>query len=259
MKLGFHGIGKYPAGTPVGPAQWSCYDLIVVLEGSLTLEAGSKRARLYAHDAILIPPGTFFQGAMEKGGGEIWVQHFSAGRNEVPASPMPVREPLILRSSAGGEIVGALLRRLHELYSPQRNGNRSLRAALFIALLNELRYAVRNSNLRSGELSCLHQAATWAEQHLGSVKTLQTVARQANLSESHFRSLFRKWRSQSAGNWLRGLRMAEARRLLLSTGLPTKVISARVGFGDPVAFNRCFRRIHGMPPGRFRHSHPLPV
>ena len=259
MKPGLHGTGRYLAGAAIGPARWPHYDLIVVMEGSLTLVSGSKTAELFTHDAVLIPPGVSFQGTTGKEGSGIWVQHFSASRKELPRAFPPGRKPVLLGLAASSEVAGALLRRLHQLHSSGRRGNRLLRAALLAALLRELYHAARHSRLRSGETSRLRIVTEWVERHLEQVKTLRAVARQADLSESHFRNVFRKWRTQSAGAWLRDLRMTEARRLLLSTNMPTKAISARIGFGDPVAFSRCFRRVHGIPPGQFRHSHPLPV
>jgi AraC-like DNA-binding protein len=259
MKLGVHGIGRYRPGAAIGPARWPHYDLIVVLAGSLTLASSSRITQLFAHDAVLIPPGASFRGTTGKEGSEIWVQHFSAEREEMPR-PFPAGgRALVLHFAAGAEIVGALLRRLHYLSSPQRKGGRHLRAALLAALLEELNAAARHSNLPGEDTARLRLAVAWAEEHLEDIKSLGAVARQAGLSESHFRSLFRQWRAQPAGSWLRELRMTLARRLLLTSSLPSKAIGACVGFGDPVAFSRCFRRIHGMPPGQFRRGRLFPV
>jgi len=49
--------------------------------------------------------------------------------------------------------------------------------------------------------------------------------------------------------------MAEARTLLLSTDRSVESIATAVGFCDPAHFNRRFRQVHGMPPGRWRHRH----
>ncbi|CAM9823934.1 unnamed protein product, partial [Phaeothamnion confervicola] len=97
-------------------------------------------------------------------------------------------------------------------------------------------------------------ALTWAETNLGSARNLRAIARRADLSESHFRALFRKLRKQPAGAWLRARRLWEARRLLVATGLTLKEIAAQLGYSDVVSFNRAFGQHHGTPPGRFRKT-----
>src|ERR1700733_2707912 len=126
MKLGLHGIGRYQAGAAIGPACWPRYDLIVVLEGSLTFVSNSKATELFAHDAVLIPAGVPFQGTTGREGSGIWVQHFSAAREEMPRPFSSGRKPVILRFVAGSEIVGVLLRRLNQLNTEQRKAHEIL-------------------------------------------------------------------------------------------------------------------------------------
>jgi AraC-like DNA-binding protein len=259
MNLRINGIGIYGPHSQIGPACWPFYDLIVLLEGNLTLELSGEPAMLYAHDAVLVPPGITFVGTTGPGGGMIWVQHFSARAGELPRTIPRSERPCILRSVAGSEVALALLRRVHALREASGDENGRLRHKLFDVLLHELGYAGRVSGSEVDELKRLHPAVAWAESHLGDAKNLRVVALQARLSESHFRRLFRKWRNQSAGAWLQERRMSEARRLLSSTDLPLKEIGPKLGFGDAVSFNRSFRQFHGLPPGRFRKANPRPV
>ena len=46
----------------------------------------------------------------------------------------------------------------------------------------------------------------------------------------------------------------EARELLLESTLPVSQIAFRLGFSDPAYFNRFFRRIEGVAPGRLRRA-----
>ncbi len=259
MILRANGIGIYGPGFRIGPARWTHHDLIVLLEGSLDLDWDQGRISIYAHDAVLIPPEASFAGVTGDGGGMIWVQHFSAADCEIPASIPRSNAPQVLRAAAGGEIVTALIRRLHALREVPGTEAPALRIKLFEVLLAELGLAAREPRPDATELEQLRPAVAWAEKNVGRARSLKLVAEQAKLSESHFRNLFRKWRGESAGAWLRGLRMAESRRLLSSTDLPLKEIGFRVGFRDVVGFNRSFRQIHGMPPGRYRRANPRPV
>jgi AraC-like DNA-binding protein len=254
MQLLIHGLGTYGPDAAIGPACWPHHDLIVVTAGTVVLRSGRRRLALRAEDAVLIPPGTAFVGEAGPGGGAIWVQHFAAAAGDLPAGFRRARGVLALRGAGGGEAVGMLLRRLHQLHERRGTEVLRLRTALFAALLAELALVPRApASVEAGvDAPRMQPALRWAESNLGAARTLGTLARQAGLSESHFRSLFRRERGVAAGAWLRERRMAEARRLLAQPELPLKEIAARLGYGDGVSFNRAFTRHHGTPPGRYR-------
>lgn len=256
MKLHIHGIGTLRPGQEVGPACWPHHDLIVVTEGSVTLRCGRRRLVMLAHDAVLIPPGVAFAGTPGEVGGVIWVHHFvMTPADKLPAS-LGRTGPVFLRGAAGSEIAGVLLRRLHLLHERKTGEALRLRLALFRALLLELAQAPAGRRPERSEALRVQPAIDWAEANLGQARSLRTIAGRAQLSESHFRSLFRQLRGQPAGAWLRERRMGAARGLLLSTELTLKEIAARMGYSDVVSFNRAFGQHHGTPPGRFRRTNP---
>jgi AraC-like DNA-binding protein len=260
MQLLVNGIGMYPPGGRVGPARWAHHDLLVLLAGTLRVDAGATCHTLRAHDALLIPPRLPFSGTIGDAGGETWVQHFSTRASELPSALRSTTSPMLLRGAASSDLSLALMRRIHALReSDPSSTDRTLGEALLKCLLLEFDRAARTTNTVSPHAGSIQRAIAWAEANLGAATTLQVVAQQSGLSESHFRDLFRQLRAQSVGAWLRERRMTEARRLLSSTDLTLKEISSTLGFGDPVSFNRSFARFHGEPPGAYRRSHPRPV
>ncbi|HEY3233670.1 MAG TPA: helix-turn-helix domain-containing protein, partial [Polyangiaceae bacterium] len=54
-------------------------------------------------------------------------------------------------------------------------------------------------------------------------------------------------------------RIARARILLVTTRQPLGTIAARVGFASEHYFNRAFKKLEGMPPGRYREKNAVPV
>jgi AraC-like DNA-binding protein len=254
MQLLIHGIGPYGPRHRIGPACWPHYDLIIVTEGGVTLQFGRRRLAMLAHDAVLIPPSIEFAGISGEMGGEIWVQHFSGAPADLPGALRGRSGPVLLRAAACSEIAGALLRRLHLLRDRKSGEALRLRHALFRSLLLELAQAPSGRRFGRPEALQVEPALAWAETNLGAARSLRAIARRANLSESHFRNLFRKLRGQPAGAWLRDRRMGEARRLLAVTGLTLKEIAGQLGYSDVVSFNRAFGRHHGTPPGRFRKT-----
>ncbi len=86
----------------------------------------------------------------------------------------------------------------------------------------------------SGDIPSLKELAQ--SMHL----TESTLKRRLEQEGSHFRALKDLMRKDTACN------------LLMQTTLPLQEIAERVGFSDPAAFSRAFKRWTHMPPGEFR-------
>lgn len=80
------------------------------------------------------------------------------------------------------------------------------------------------------------------------------LARAANLSVSHFSTLFAAETGASFVEYVRSLRMARARELLVTTDDTITDIARRVGYPDPFYFARIFRRVNGSTPTDYRRA-----
>ncbi|HYC91758.1 MAG TPA: helix-turn-helix transcriptional regulator [Thermoanaerobaculia bacterium] len=56
----------------------------------------------------------------------------------------------------------------------------------------------------------------------------------------------------SLRGYLRKKQIEEAERLITRTPLPMQEIALHAGFGTISTFYRCFKQVHGVPPGEFR-------
>jgi AraC family transcriptional regulator, transcriptional activator of pobA len=84
--------------------------------------------------------------------------------------------------------------------------------------------------------------------------SLRDVASAVNLSPAHLTTTVRRKTGRTVQEWIAERRMAHARRLLVETDLTVEQIARKVGYADPVYFNRCFRRIHDVTPLRWRRA-----
>jgi two-component system response regulator YesN len=91
--------------------------------------------------------------------------------------------------------------------------------------------------------------------------TLNEMARHVNLSIWHLSHLFKTETGLSITEYLRNIRMQEAKELLETTFLSVKEIMTRVGVRDNSHFAKDFRRISGgLTPTRYRKNrHPILV
>lgn len=89
---------------------------------------------------------------------------------------------------------------------------------------------------------------------LASQLTIADVAAECRLSASHFARSFRRSTGVAPHEFLSGLRIDEAKRLMLSTKLPLADIALICGFGDQSYFTRVFTRSVGASPGAWRRA-----
>jgi transcriptional regulator GlxA family with amidase domain len=86
-----------------------------------------------------------------------------------------------------------------------------------------------------------------------------SIARSLNLSPSRFRHLFRERVGLSPGNYLRLVRLNRAKKLLTTTFLSVKEITARVGANDISHFVRDYKSYFGHTPTEERLRSAIPI
>jgi len=82
--------------------------------------------------------------------------------------------------------------------------------------------------------------------------TQSDVAKAVGMSRSYFSQCFKLFIGRSFGEVLRKMRIEQAQRLLLESGMSVQEISAAVGFDDHKHFSRTFRERVGMYPTEYR-------
>jgi len=83
---------------------------------------------------------------------------------------------------------------------------------------------------------------------------LQAVAKELELSSSHFAHEFRNSTGQTPYQYLLDQRMAKAKGMLRDTRWPVQYISELTGFRSPVNFVRAFRQREGRTPDAWRRD-----
>lgn len=94
----------------------------------------------------------------------------------------------------------------------------------------------------------------YIDQNLARSLTVGALAKQACLSEAHFRSCFREQTGLSPWQYVRRRRLEAARRLLEESRLPLSEIAANTGFTHQSALSHAFRSTFGCPPSQLRRA-----
>ena len=101
--------------------------------------------------------------------------------------------------------------------------------------------------------SSIEKIITYMRENYKKELSVSECARRANLSETHFRRLFKQHTGRSPKEFLISLRISEAKELL-SRGASIKETALLVGWEDEFYFMRIFKKINGISPGRFQRN-----
>jgi AraC family transcriptional activator FtrA len=94
----------------------------------------------------------------------------------------------------------------------------------------------------------------WALEHLGDHITVETLAKQANVSSRTYLRHFTKVTGTSPIRWLITQRLQACLPLLERTDLPIEHIARRVGFDTAVTFRHHFVRVMRTSPSAYRRA-----
>lgn len=104
----------------------------------------------------------------------------------------------------------------------------------------------------SEDATAIKLAVEYIKTHLHLPLDRADVAAMVGLSPGYFSTLFKKRTGHGFAQYVRRLRVDEAKRFLRETDLQVQEVAARVGFADPFYFSRVFRDAVGMPPQHYR-------
>ncbi|MFI9388058.1 helix-turn-helix domain-containing protein [Kutzneria sp. NPDC052558] len=226
--------------------------VIICREGAGRVWAGGQSHQVRANDAIVLP------------------QHEPHGYRSDPRDPWGISwfhangldVPELTRAALGPD---------RQLVGPLRDGYAVL------GLVEQVMAALERDETESSLLAA--SGAAWhvfariaADRRLGPAGTNDRVsavrdhlrqnfrttpsvaelARLTGLSTSHFAALFRKATGMGVLEYVKRLRNAHARELLVTTDLPVAEVSRSAGYADPFYFSRQFHAINGVSPSGFR-------
>lgn len=89
-------------------------------------------------------------------------------------------------------------------------------------------------------------------QHLATPTSVPELAKYAGMSASHFSALFKASTGIGVVEYVKRLRSARARELLITTHHTIAEIARAVGYADAFYFSRQFRAVNGVSPSEYR-------
>ena len=98
----------------------------------------------------------------------------------------------------------------------------------------------------------------WIATHLGVANPVEEMIERSNLRERTFNRRFTQATGHSPIAYVQRLRIEDAKRRLERTTAAAEEIAWQVGYADPAAFRRLFKRLTGVTPGTYRRMFRTP-
>lgn len=92
------------------------------------------------------------------------------------------------------------------------------------------------------------RSMSWLKQHFDESISIDTLAEQVQMSPSTYRQHFKHVSGMSPLQYLKQIRLQEARQLMLNAGLDAGTSGLKVGYESVSQFSREYARLFGAPP-----------
>ena len=230
------------------PPEFVDYDLWIALDGIGEMRIGEAIHEVSPGFAVCFPPGARAVHAQHDPDQplRVFYCHFSA---TAPAGK-PARvdpEPSLYRIALNS----LLWNLIHAFSAPGEPAfPEAFREALLWQLL--LNCEVSKAVQESSPEDRIQSVVRLVSENPGTAHAIDDLARQAGLSEGHFRRLFRHLTGESPVQFILRKRMQRAAFYLSETKLPVSAIAGILGYRDVYFFSRQFKERTGRSPREWR-------
>jgi len=226
--------------------------LILCTEGSGWVTVDSENFEVGPGEAVLIPPGIPHRyGADPADPWTIWWLHVEGldvpilvdgvlGAQKHPV--LPVRD-MFSATALARHVVS-------EVELDETRASTYAAAGLAWHLFAQL--AADRLRGRAKSVDRIHLVQSHLRTHLAEPMSVPSLARLAGMSTSHFAALFKASAGTGVVEYVKRLRIARARELLVTTDATVAEIAAAVGYSEAFYFSRQFRSVNGVSPTAYR-------
>lgn len=231
---------------------------IYCAQGRGWCELGGERHAVRAGELLVVPPGTpHAYGADERRPWTIpWVHATGAQVNAYLAELGVSVERPVLYLGEDPQLLALfeeVLEILEHGYAPAQLLYATQTLAHLIGVMIWHRHQQWRGNPDPEQK--VAQSIAYMKQHLSQPLHVSNLAAVANLSASHYTSLFKRQTGYAPIDYFIRLRMHRACQLLDTTDLSVKEVAASLGYDDPFYFSRVFKLVNEASPSEYRLMH----
>lgn len=241
-------------GHSYGPAVRSVYLIHIIVRGHGVFMANQQTFHLGEGDGFLIVPEmqTYYRADDKDPWTYCWVAFLGTRAEEVLRDIGLSRENPIFhgcRPARVQEIVAGMFHN-RELTRSNQYLNQSLLYRFFSVLLDDIEVRIGTHTTRN---RIVGEAVHYIEKCYSdpSIRVAE-IAKRVNVERGYLYTLFMKNLGVSPQEYLLRFRLTKASDLLNHTDLSIDKITVECGYQDTATFSKAFRKMFGIPPGKFR-------
>ncbi|MBU6953983.1 AraC family transcriptional regulator [Hahella sp. HN01] len=173
------------------------------------------------------------------------IEHHGAGESRVSAPESMISSPM------NHALKASVLRFLQALSRPLDAavlGPSLLRELYFHFLTGEQGGVIRSALAMQGQFGKISRVLKSIHGNYAQSLNLTQLAAEAGMSAPTFHSHFKNMTRQSPMQYVKSVRLHQARMLMVRQAMTASAASYAVGYESPSQFNREFKRLFGLPP-----------
>ena len=147
-----------------------------------------------------------------------------------------------------------LLGILHDPLDSEVLGPALLREFYYLLLLGQDGGLLAQCCHRDTTFGRLNRVVEYVQSHYDQKIVIDELAAMAGMSTSAFHRAFKNTITDPPLQYIKKVRLNQARELLLREKVPANVAASRVGYESAPQFSREFKRYFGLPPSRIREG-----
>lgn len=240
----------YPSNTEVAAHAHEQASFCVALKGGCTEVYAAKKREYTPFSLEFLPP---LQTHSIKSSG-VGMRTFNL--NTSPRWLEQLREYSLKAEDSVFCRGGVLIRLQLRLYDEFRNADAAsplVIEGIALEMLAEVsRYQIKGHDNPSPPPRWLKQAEEIIREQFSSNLSLSKIASEVGVHPVRLARAFRRHYRCSVGEYLRGVRIEDASRKIVTNTLSLSEIALTAGFSDQSHFTRIFRRFKGVTPGEYR-------
>lgn len=249
------GCQKCPSQYSFGPIIRDNYVLHYIVDGCGILQLDGREHSVFAGQAFITPPNlvTFYQADRETPWEYIWI-HFNGKKTrellqEVGIAPeTPVYAPISSTQELYNYMLD-MLRHSEEEYRCIGDLYQMFQVMIHLSPNRTIPEKLDQTD------AYIRAALNFIERKYTDPVRIQDVADFCGLDRSYLSKLFKHATNYSLQEYLIYFRIHKAKQLLQNSNLPIQHVAYAVGYPDPFAFSKVFKKETGVSPTYYRQKH----
>lgn len=255
--LCFCGIEACKPGYSFGPYVRSQYIIHYVLDGEGYYQVNDKQHHIKKGQGFLITPETvtFYQADEENPWKYMWI-----GFNGVKAAHYlnyaNLNEDNLIFECIDNELEACIMR-MFELNANTPSNELELQSLIYLFLSRLAKNTKPTDSKQRHKVAAegyLEQSIQFINKYYQNIIKVNDIATYVGVNRSYLTSIFKQKLNISPQEFLLNFRLDKACQLLTHTNLPINEIAKSVGYPDPFAFSKIFKKVYGISPKKYRQS-----